>query len=194
MKRIILASESKAKRELLEKLGISFEVMPSEYEEDHGLELSPKELVTLFSEGKARDVAKKVNNALVIGADTMVLIDQEMLGKAHTEEKAKEMLRKLSGRSHDVVTGLTVIDADSGKVITRFIESKIFFRRIEDWEIDYYFKIDNPINCAGAYRIQHLGQIFVEKTEGDISNVIGFPLGEFIKILREFGVSIENEI
>ena len=192
MKKLILASNSPAKKETLEKLGIEFEVIPSNYEEDHNLDLEPRALVKFLSQEKAKEVAGRIEDGLVIGADTMVLIDGEIMGKAHTEERAREMLRKLSGKKHDVITGLTIIDAENQKKITKCIESRVYFRDLSDEEIDYYVKMENPLHCAGAYQIQNLGQLFVERTEGDISNVIGFPLVEFINILREFGVNIED--
>jgi len=153
-RKIILASSSPRRRELLEKASLVFDVVSSSYEEDMTLPLSPRELVIKLSRGKAEDVAKNQKDAIVIGADLIVACGGKVLGKPHTKEKAKEMLLMLSGNTHSVWTGLTVIDIEGGKTISEAIEVKVTFKRLSEKEIDDYVKTGEPLDKAGAYAIQ----------------------------------------
>ena len=184
-KKIILASGSPRRKELLEKAGVSFEVVVSEYEEDMTLPLPPDELVKYLSHEKAETVAKTHTDAIVISADTIVVYGDIVLGKPHTEERAREMLRLLSGKQHSVFTGFTIILEDEKKTISRAVESKVFFKNLSDEEINEYIATGEPLEKAGAYAVQMLGQKFVEKIEGDIPNIIGLPITEVIKELQE---------
>lgn len=190
MKTIILASGSPRRKELLEKLGIKFEVEPSGFEETVVPSLMPDELVKQLSAGKAKNIASKHQNALVIGADTIVSFKNTVLGKPQTKEKAKEMLRALSGNVHSVFTGFTIIDTDSGKIISKAVETKVHFRKLTDQEIDNYVNTDEPLDKAGAYAIQGIGALLVEKIDGDCNNVVGLPLAELAISLRDFGINI----
>jgi septum formation protein len=190
MRRIVLASGSPARRELLERLNIDFEVVPSNYEEDHGLDLEPRELVKALSLEKAREVANRVDNSLVIGADLMIFLDKTLLGKPHTKERAREMLRMLSGKCHLILTGISVIDSDTDREVSRCVETRVYFRELSDDDIENYVNLEEPLNCAGAYKIQSLGHILVSKVEGDFSAIIGLPLLELIKILKEFNYEV----
>ena len=186
MKKIILASGSPRRKELLTDAGIKFDIDVSDYEEDMTLDLPPHELAKYLSLGKARAVAGKYKDAVIVAADTFVVLKGEVLGKPHTKEKAKEMLEKLSGQTHSIVTGFTIIDAETGKTISEAQESKLYFREILPEEIDEYIASGEPLDKAGAYAVQGGGGKFVEKIEGDYSNIIGIPMKAFLERLRQF--------
>jgi septum formation protein len=188
MRKIILASTSPRRKELLAKTGLKFRAIPSDYEEDMTLKLPPKELAKVLSMGKAEAVAKKYKNAIVIGADTFIVYKDHILGKPHTAERARAMLRQLNGKAHSVVTGFSIIDTKIGKHISRAIECKVYFRRMTECEIDTYIKTGEPLERAGAYAIQERGSVFVRKTEGDFFTIMGLPVYELAQELKKFGV------
>lgn len=158
-KKIVLASASPRRKELLELIGLQFKVDPGDYKEDMNLKLSPHELARALSLEKAKSVAGKYNNAIIIAADTFVIIREQILGKPHTEEEAKRMLMLLDGATHLVITGFTILDTDTGKKISRSVETKVTFKNLTEKEIDAYVKTKEPLNKAGAYAIQGLGSI-----------------------------------
>jgi len=190
MKKIILASASPRRKELLEKIGLKFEVEPAGYEEIVDTGMEAHELVRRLSRDKAEVVARKYRNAVVIAADTVVLIDGKILGKPHNRTEAKKMLRALSGRSHVVITGFTIIDTAKRRTLSRAVETKVYIRELNTEEIDAYVKSGEPFDKAGAYGIQGLGSVIVEKIEGDYYNVVGLPLSALTVALKEFGVNI----
>lgn len=154
--------------------------------------LAPLELAKALSRGKAESVAKKHHgeDVLVIGADTFIALGNEVLGKPHTPEKAKEMLQKVSGTVHSVITGLTVIDCATGKTTSDAVEVKIFFKTLTEAEIDAYIATGEPLDKAAAYAAQMIGGLFIEKIEGDFSALVGLPLPTLYKRLKEFGVDV----
>lgn len=192
MVKIILASGSPRRKDLLEKLGIDFAVEVSNYQEDTNLNVSPLELSKILSSGKAEDVAKKhqSQDAIIIGADTFISFENKILGKPHTQEKAKEMIRDLSGQSHSVITGFTIIDVKSGRKILKAVESKVYFRELNEKEIDNYIKTGDCLDKAGAYAIQEAGAILIEKIEGDYTNIVGLPIPALVKELKNFGINL----
>ncbi len=190
MKTIILASASPRRKELLEKIGLKFEVEPSNYEENMRSELEPHELAKKVSLEKAKAVASKHKNAIVIAADTFIVFQGRMLGKPKTEVEAKEMLKTINGKSHSVITGFTIIDTEKNKALSRAVETKVYIRELTLKEIDAYVKSKEPLDKAGAYAIQGLGSVIVEKIEGDYFNVIGLPLSALTESLKEFGINI----
>lgn len=189
-KEIILASASPRRKELLELIGLQFKVDPGDYKEDMNLKLSPHELARALSLEKAKSVAGKYNNAIIIAADTFVIIRGQLLGKLHTEEEARRMLVLLDGATHLVITGFTILDTDTGKKISRSVETKVTFKNLTEKEIDAYVKTREPLDKAGAYAIQGLGSILVKRIEGDYFNVIGLPLCPLVECLAEFGIRI----
>lgn len=194
MKKIILASTSPRRKEILAKTGIPFEVEASPYEEDMSLDLPPEELAKRLSKGKAEAVAKNYKDAVVIGGDTFIAYEGKMLGKPHTAEKAREMLKMLSGKQHSVFSGIAIIDGKTGKTISEAVETKVFFRDLSNKEIDYYIGTGEPLDRAGSYAINEIGGILVEKIEGDYYNVMGLPLGKLLAMLKEqFGIVIEKD-
>ena len=191
MKKIILASTSPRRRELLEKAGLVFEIVPSDYEEDMTLNLIPAELAKFLSRGKAEAVAKNFSDALIISADTFVFIDNKILGKPHTEEKAKITLKTLSGRTHSVFTGFTIIDTKENKIISKAVETKVTFKELSDEMIDQYIKNGNPLQYAGSYTLRDIESKFIEKIEGDSNNIIGLPVDVVMETLKnEFNIYV----
>ena len=190
MKTIILASASPRRKELLEKIGLRFEVEPSNYEEDMPSALEPHEFAQKISLEKAKVVASKHKNAIVIAADTFIIFGSQILGKPHTEKEARKMLETISGKPHSVITGFSIIDTGTSKTLSKSVETKIYIRKLTLAEIDAYVKSKEPLDKAGAYAIQGLGSVFVEKIEGDYFNVIGLPLSALTEALKEFGINI----
>ena len=192
MSKIILASASPRRKELLKKLQIPFTVEASNYDENINLKLKPLELAKELSNGKVQAVAKNHKNedAIVIGADTFVVFKNKILGKPHTAKKAKEMIKEMNGKSHSVITGFTVLDIKSGRKVSKAVESRVFFRKLTNKEIDDYIRIGEPLDKAGAYAIQEFGAILIEKIEGDYTNIVGLPLAPLIEELKKFGIKL----
>lgn len=190
MKRLILASSSPARKELLEQAGIAFKVIPSTFEEDMGQSLAPRELAIALSQGKAREVATRVKDAVVLGADSFAVFEGQLLGKPHTVERAKEMLTMLAGNCHTFITGFTIIDSGSGKELSDAVETKVYMKKLSLEEIERYIAKEDVLEKAGAYRSQNLGAALIKKVEGDYNNVRGLPLSTIATCLIEFGVTI----
>ena len=193
MRKIVLASSSPRRRELLAKTGLRFVVDPGDYKEDMTIKLKPIELAKVLSRGKAESVAKRHKNAIVIGADTFIAYKNEVMGKPHTPARAIARLRQLSGKTHSVITGFTIIDTKTGKSISRSIESKVKLRKMTPREIAAYVKTGEPLERAAGYAIQELGSVFIEKIDGDFFSVIGLPVYELIKELKRFGVDVVEQ-
>jgi septum formation protein len=185
VKTLILASTSPRRRALLQRLGIPFTVVPSHYEEELHPVLSPDELVKQLSSRKAHEVAVRYPNAVILGADTVVVSAGQVLGKPHTKQRAIEMLRQLSGQEHLVITGYTILDAD--QKVSRCVETKVRLRQLSRAEIEEYVGTGEPLDKAGAYGIQGLGGELVETIEGDYDNIVGLPLTEVALDLTKFG-------
>lgn len=189
-RKIILASTSPRRRELLSETGLEFEIVAADYEEDMTMPLPPRELVLHLSRGKAESVSSMRKDAVVIAADTIVAVGDVVMGKPHTKERAKEMLGMLRANEHQVITGFTIIDGESGKIVTKAVVSRVVFRKINDEEIDEYVETGEPLDKAGAYAIQGLASKFIESIEGDYSNIIGLPVPELLEELKNFGISV----
>lgn len=190
MKPLILASISPRRKELLAKLGLEFEVVASNYEEDMSLKLKPLELAKVLSAGKAEVVAANYSNHIIIAADTFIALEDELLGKPHTEAKAIQMLKRISGQPISVITGFTIIDTANNKKVSKAIETKVYIKNLSDEEIAGYVKTKEPLDKAGAFAIQGLGAVIVEKIDGDFFNVMGLPLFDLAESLKEFGIEI----
>jgi len=190
MKRIILASASPRRKELLEKIGLRFEVEPSDYVEELRQNLNPHELAKAISRGKALAVANKHQNAIIIAADTFIVCRGEIMGKPRTEAEAKQMLQTISGGSHSVITGFTILDTDEDKIVSQTVETIVHVKQLSSEEINTYVRSKEPIDKAGAYEIQGLGSVIVEKIDGDYFNVVGLPLSSLTEGLKEFGIHI----
>lgn len=191
MTKIVLASASPRRRELLSQVGIPFEVVPGDIDEEN-TELSgtPGQKAEQLARMKAANVAARLESGLVLGADTIVVCDDEIFGKPADEEDARRMLMKLGGREHQVITGIALVDASSGKARTAHEITTVRFSELTGREIDVYIASGEPFDKAGAYAIQGRAAIFVESLDGCYSNVVGLPLRRLYCLLRDFGVSI----
>jgi septum formation protein len=190
-KKIILASASPRRKELLEMLlrnfGLSFQVKPTGIVE-HLPEksASPEKIAVKFANDKAFSCGEK-NNGIIIGADTIVVINNRILGKPKSEIDAFNMLRLLSGKTHKVITGVSIIDNLINKKHTFFEETKVTFRKTTKNEIDFYIDTGSPLDKAGAYGIQDdLGSTFVSRIDGDYFNVVGLPVVKTYLVLKKF--------
>ncbi len=181
---IILASGSPRRAELLKRIGLQFRVMTGNVSEELKGVDDPRERVILLSERKAEAVIGEVKDGLVIGADTVVVLDDEIFGKPADPDDAVRMLMRLSGKTHDVYTGFTLIQTD-GKRISDVERTAVTFRKIEPWEIIAYVETGNPMDKAGAYGIQDQSSFFVERIEGCFYNVVGFPIARFYRRLKD---------
>ncbi|PYZ97337.1 septum formation inhibitor Maf [Alteribacter lacisalsi] len=187
MTRLILASQSPRRKELLEQAHVPFQTISSDIEEWTDPALSPGELVVSLAEQKAEAVFRKHPENIVLGSDTVVAIGSEVLGKPADGDDARSMLRKLSGTSHSVYTGVAVI-AD-GKRETFYEKSDVYFYPLTDEEIDAYIRSGEPFDKAGSYGIQGLGAVLVERISGDYFAIVGLPLARTVRVLKEFGVN-----
>lgn len=191
MKKIILASSSPRRKELLKILvGDNFEIKTSDYEEDNSLALLPKDLVLFHSLEKGRDVARKLPEGIVISADTIVAFENKVLGKPKTIGNAKEMLEKINGQWVEIITGMAVIDIDSKKEFQHLEVAKVKIKQMSEQEIDSYIETGEPMDKAGAFAVQGKGAILIEKTDGDFYSIVGLPLFELNKLLAQAGVNI----
>ncbi len=190
MRRILLASASPRRAEILKITGLKFHAAASDYKEDLNLPLEPRALARFLSRKKAEVVAHKYVNTIIIAADTFILLKDRLLGKPHTCKEAEKMLRMLNGKAHSVITGFTIMDTDSGKILSRSVETKVCFRRLDAGEIKAYVRSREPLDKAGAYAIQGLGAVFIEKIDGDFFNVMGLPLCALTECLKKFGIYI----
>ncbi|HHW07708.1 MAG TPA: septum formation inhibitor Maf [Clostridia bacterium] len=188
--RLILASASPRRKMLLETLGIPFAVQASQAEEKVDQALPPEEVARQLALLKAQDVAGEVKDALVIGADTIVVLDGAVLGKPSSPQEAKDMLRRLSERRHEVITGLALVDTINGAIDLCHETTAVWFRRLEEEEIDWYVATGEPLDKAGAYGIQGKGSILVERIDGCYFNVVGLPLTRLYLMLRAKGVKL----
>ena len=188
--RIVLASASPRRRELLQMLGLEgFLICPAQGEEKPPVHASPEETVCSLASAKAREVAAKfIPETMVIAADTIVVADHTVLGKPHSEEEAFRMLRHLSGRTHEVYTGVSIML--NGEYETQAECTRVRFRELTDEEIRHYIATGEPMDKAGAYGAQGKAALFVEKIEGDFFNVVGLPLCLLGGMLKRKGVTI----
>ena len=185
--KIVLASTSPRRAWLLEQLGIEFTVVdPGEDEAEPAGD--PRETVEVNARTKARRGAEGVEEGLVLGADTLVLVDDVTLGKARDPEDARRMLRLLRGREHIVISGFAVLDAAGGRIESGVAETGVLMRDFSDDEMEAYIGTGEPIGKAGGYAIQGVGALLVEGIRGDYSNVVGLPLARLGSMLRDFGV------
>lgn len=187
--KIVLASSSPRRVKLLKQLGVSFDVVEPDgvHEEEDGV---PEEVVRRNAQVKAGYVASTMEEGIVVGADTIVVLDDEIIGKAMTDEEATEMLGALQGRTHTVLTGLVVMDASSGRMETDVVETRVTFQPLSTEEVARYVATGEPIGKAGGYAVQELGAVFVEEVDGCFYNVVGLPLARLNTLVRRFGIAL----
>jgi septum formation protein len=191
-KPIILASGSPRRAHLMSVLGFPFTVRESGVEEITDEKLAPEEIARGLAFRKASSVASELSSGIVIGADTIVVLEGKILGKPATEEEAVDMLSALSGKTHTVFTGFALVDVESKKSYISFERTEVTFRALRRDEIERYVAAGSPMDKAGAYGIQDdYGAVFVEKIDGCFYNVVGFPISKFHAALTNFIEELE---
>lgn len=187
-KRIILASQSPRRHELIKNINIEFDVILPTFEEKLSSDVYSDEIIKNLSLSKALSVLEnKITNSLVISADTVVVFENKIFGKPKDEKHAKKMLQKLSDNTHFVVTAVSVINSDTKKSITKLTKTYVTFQKLSDELIDKYIEEKRPLDKAGAYGIQEMGEEFIKNVDGELDNVIGLPTKTLKEILKEFG-------
>jgi septum formation protein len=182
--RFILASASPRRSELLKLMGLDFDVIPGSVEETFRPAENPREHVLRLSEEKALCVAQRHPDAWVLGADTVVVVAGEILGKPASPAEAKGMLEKLSGREHEVFTGFSIVRQDREILVREAVGSSVLFREIAADEMDWYTGTGEPYDKAGAYAVQGMGGCFIREIRGSCTNVVGLPLCEVVEALK----------
>lgn len=180
---IILASKSPRRRALLEKLGLQFTIIPSRVREDRFYATEAAEYVKALAAAKAGQVADDHPSSWVIGADSVVVIDQHILEKPASMNGARDMLHRLSGRTHRVCSGFAVIHRDFDHCHTEAVSTEVDFKALSEAEIEWYIRTPEPYDKAGGYAIQGIGAFMIEQIRGSYTNVVGLPVCEVFKHL-----------
>lgn len=198
---LILASASPRRKELLSLLVKEFEVLPADIDETPNHQEKAEEYVVRMAVEKAKAASIKYHqqvgshsSAVFLASDTSVVVDGHILGKPTSLEDSRSMLRRLSGRSHQVITSLCICNLEQEHVATQCVVSDVLFREISDVEIDQYWKTKEPQDKAGSYGIQGLGSVFVRSISGSYSAVVGLPLYETAQLLTQFGIHSLEEM
>ena len=187
--RLILASKSPRRSYLLDQAGLTFTVIPSSFDENSVSLSTPETYVKALAEAKAADVSKAYPESWVIGADTIVVIDGKILGKPDSKEQARTMLKRLSGKTHQVHTGYCICCRDRERSFSDSVKTDVLFKNLADNEIEWYINTSEPFDKAGAYAIQGLGTFIVKSIKGSYTNVVGLPVCEVIEFLIEEGIT-----
>ncbi|RJP87698.1 MAG: septum formation inhibitor Maf [Desulfobacteraceae bacterium] len=185
---IILASQSPRRRRLLEAAGLIFRVIPSQVQEEDFKAVNPATYVKVLAEAKARDVAEKHPDSWVIGADSIVLIDEKILEKPASLSDARRMMAILSGKTHQVLTGYAIISGENRHSFTNVETTDVTFKPLTEEEIEWYIQTPEPYDKAGGYAIQGLGSFMVKQIKGSYTNVVGLPVCEVLDQLYRLGV------
>lgn len=191
---LILASASPRRAELLKYVGLNFTIIPSHIPETAEEAESPQDHVLRLSREKALPISDGNPDACILGADTIVVIGGEILGKPVDGPAAAQMLNKLSGRVHEVYTGFTVMGKKSQTLVSQVVRSLVTFRRIPDDEIAWYISTAEPYDKAGGYAVQGSGAFFIKEIHGSYTNVMGLPLCEVVDVLRKENILTYSRI
>ena len=186
---IVLASASPGRCEVLRRTGIPFTVDPSDCDESLDA-ASPEEHVMALAMRKALAVAARHPDCLIIGADSVVELDGDILGKPGTPADARRMLGRLAGRSHRLLTGIAIVDSGSGKTYQGIEATLVHIRTLTDEQLDAYVASGEPMGKAGSYELQGLGAAIIDRIEGDFANVVGLPIAHLARALEDFGVHV----
>ena len=185
MKKIILASKSPRRRELLDSIGLKFEIKDSNFDESKvRFTDNAGEFTEALAYGKAKGVSDKIDEGIVLGADTVVVLGNKIYGKPKDSKEAFEMLCSLNNKAHDVITGVAMIDSSTGRVLVEHDVTKVMFNDLTNDEIMAYIKSGDYIGKAGAYGIQSKGAVLIKRIEGCYFNVVGLPLGKVCNMLK----------
>ena len=191
---IILASASPRRKEILENTNIKFDIISSSIEELVLDGESPCQMVMRLAFEKGIDIASKHKSDLVISADTIVVLDNNILGKPKDEEEARQMISNLSGRTHQVITGISLINLENNKKIIDYVISNVKFKKLSKDDINDYIKTKESLDKAGAYGIQGYGALLVEEIQGDYFNIVGLPISKLSDLLKiHFNINLFTE-
>ncbi|MGD1970463.1 MAG: Maf family protein [Desulfobacterales bacterium] len=188
--KLILASNSPRRSHLLAQAGLNFSVIPSDVDEQKLAMSDPDEYVRALAESKARDISEKHPDSWIIGADTIVLIEQQILGKPDSTDVARNMLRHLSGKMHQVYTGYCICCKKEKRLFSDVVKTDVYFKELSDREIEWYIQTGEPFDKAGGYGIQGIGAFLVERINGSYTNVVGLPVCEVMSFLIGEGVIV----
>ena len=180
---LILASQSPRRRYLLEQAGITFSVIPSSFDENSVKLSSPDVYVRQLAESKARDISEQYPDSWIIGADTVVFIDGNILGKPDSRTDARNMLQSLSDKTHQVLTGYCICCHTAARLFSDVVITDVRFKKLTAREIDWYINCGEPFDKAGAYAIQGIGTFLVRSINGSYTNVVGLPVCEIVEFL-----------
>ncbi len=189
---LILASKSPRRRDLLSQAGLTFKVVPSTLNEKSlriHTQDKPEEYVRILAEAKAHEVARQYRDSWIIGADTMVVINDTVLGKPRDRAEARHMLETLSGKTHKVFTGYCICCTNLGKSRSETVKTNVQFKQLASLEIDWYIDTQEPFDKAGGYAVQGFGSVLIKRIEGSYTNVVGLPLCEVVEYLLEQGLA-----
>jgi len=181
---LILASESPRRKELLELAGLEFAIRPSRVDEALKPGESPGDYVLRLASDKARWCARRHPDAWVLAADTVVVLEDEIMGKPEDRSQARDMLQRLSGRTHEVLTGYCLMNRNLREQKRDYVITRVEFRKLEGKDIEAYLDSGEPVGKAGGYAIQGLGAALVKRVNGSYTNVVGLPLAEIIELFR----------
>lgn len=190
--RLVLASASPRRQELLKQIGLEFTVKPSSFVEDEGMAGSPGEVAMHNALGKAREVAAELDSGLILGADTVVVCDEHLLGKPRDREDAERMLRLLSGRWHEVLTAVALVDASTHRLRQSLVRTRVHMHVLSASEIEGYLNSGEPFDKAGAYGIQGLAAQFIDRIDGCYFNVVGLPLSATVQMMQSLAEDLVN--
>ena len=188
--RLILASKSPRRSELLKQAGLTFSVIPSDFDEDTVALSNPDSDVVRLAESKALDISQKHPDAWVIGADTIVLVGRKILGKPAGAKEAFEMLQRLSGKTHRVLTGYCICCKKKNRIFSEAVKTDVRFKELTDAEINWYIQTGEPFDKAGGYAIQGIGSFLVRGINGSYTNVVGLPVCEVMAFLIKENVLV----
>jgi len=190
MRNVILASKSKARRKLLNDIGLKFTVRVSKVREKRLIKTSCGDLVMENAMAKALDIAERTKTGIIIAADTVVLVGKRIIGKPKSIKEAVRTLKLLSRKPQWVYTGIAVIDVDKNKKYRSFDRTKVYMYRLTEREIKNYFKRVSPLDKAGSFDIQGFGSVFIDRIEGCFYNVVGLPMAKLAKMIKKTGMEV----
>ncbi|MFA6307160.1 MAG: nucleoside triphosphate pyrophosphatase [Patescibacteria group bacterium] len=186
-RRIILASKSPRRKKILEQISLEFEIVESNFDEDSVILADPVELAKFLALKKAEAVAADYDDAIIIGADSMVIFNGRTLGKPKDAVEAKRILRELSGKENIGLTGYAIIDTKNKIVVNNYSQAVVKFRNLSDEEIDEYIATGEPLNMAGAYGLMDKGAVLMESIRGNFYSIVGLPINEVYVELKKMG-------
>jgi septum formation protein len=191
---LILASKSPRRSDLLKQAGLIFSTIPSDFDESSVAMSDPESYVRTLAKSKATDISKKHPDSWVLGADTIVLINDRILGKPGSKDEARSMLKQLSGKTHQVITGYCLCCQKKNEFISETVRTDVRFKTLREAEIEWYIQTGEPFDKAGAYAIQGVGTFLVKSINGSYTNVVGLPICEVMGYLINAGVVQLNPV